>query len=160
VTRTAVFVREWEVARWQPTHDQEIPLNKPTILVVDDTPAILTIIKIYLERAGFSVMTAEDGLQAWAVYTRYSSVIKLLLTDVDMPNITGTEIADRVLRDNPELPVLFMSGNAPSTDRGWGCLFKPFRSAELLAKVRMALEPRSTLKSSGTPREEASELPR
>ena len=105
-------------------------------------------------------MTAEDGLQAWAVYTRYSSVIKLLLTDVDMPNITGTEIADRVLRDNPELPVLFMSGNAPSTDRGWGCLFKPFRSAELLAQVRMALEPRSTLKSSGTPREEASELPR
>jgi CheY-like chemotaxis protein len=144
----------------QPAHDQDIKLNNPAILVVDDTPAILTIIKIYLERAGFSVMTAEDGLQAWAVYTRYSSVIKLLLTDVDMPSITGTEIADRVLRDNPDLPVLFMSGNAPSTDRGRGCLFKPFRSAELLAKVRMALEPRSTLKSSGMPREEASELPR
>jgi len=135
-------------------------LNKPTILVVDDTPAILTIIKIYLERAGFSVMTAEDSLQAWAVYTRYSSEIKLLLTDVDMPNVTGTEMADRVLRDNPDLPVLFMSGNAPSSDRGWGCLFKPFRHTELLAKVRMALEPRSTMKSSGMPPEEPSELPR
>lgn len=135
-------------------------MNKPTILVVDDTPAILTIIKIYLERAGFSVMTAEDSLQAWAVYTRYSSEIKLLLTDVDMPNVTGTEMADRVLRDNPDLPVLFMSGNAPSSDRGWGCLFKPFRHTELLAKVRMALEPRSTMKSSGMPPEEPSELPR
>jgi len=135
-------------------------LNKSTILVVDDTPAILTIIKIYLERAGFSVMTAEDSLQAWAVYTRYSSEIKLLLTDVDMPNVTGTEMADRVLRDNPDLPVLFMSGNAPSSDRGWGCLFKPFRHTELLAKVRMALEPRSTIKSSGTPPEQRAELPR
>lgn len=68
-------------------------------------------------------------------------------------------MADRVLRDNPGLPVLFMSGNAPSADRGWGCVSKPFRHAELLARVRMALEPRA-LTSSGTSHEETSELPR
>ena len=114
-------------------------MNKPTILVVDDTPAILTIIKIYLERAGFSVMTAEDGLQGWAVYIRYSSEIKLLLTDVDTPNMAAAEMAKRVQRENPDLPVLFMSGDAPVGDRSRNCVSKPFKYAELLGKVRMAL---------------------
>ena len=134
-------------------------MNNRTILVVDDIPGIRTLVKHYLEKAGFSVITAEDGLQGWAAYTRDSSVIKLLLTDVDMPNMTGTDMADRVLRDNPDLPVLFMSANAPSADRGWGWVSKPFKSAELLAKVRMALKPRA-LKSSVTPPEKTSELPR
>jgi CheY-like chemotaxis protein len=158
--RAAVFVREREIVSWQPAHDQEIQMNDRAILVVDDIPAILTLIKRYLEGAGFNVITAEDGLQGWAAYTRQSSVIKLLLTDVEMPNMTGTEMADRVLRDNPDLPVLFMSGNAPSTDRGWGCVSKPFRRAELLARVRIALTPRRALKSPRTPPEERSELPR
>jgi len=77
-----------------------------------------------------------------------------------MPNISGSEMADRVQRDNPDLPVLFMSGNAPFADPGWSCLAKPFRYAELLAKVRMALEPKGTLRSSGVPLRETSELPR
>lgn len=114
-------------------------MNNRTILVVEDIPAILTLVKHYLEEAGFIVITAEDGLQGLVTYTRHSSAIKLLLTDVDMPNMTGTEMADRVLRQNPDLPILFMSGNAPSADRGWGCIAKPFRCAELLARVRIAL---------------------
>ena len=121
-------------------------MNNPTILVVDDTAAILTLIKLYLEGAGFSVITAEDGLQGWAMYTRHTSVIKLLLADVDTPNIAAAEMVDRVERDNPDLPVLYMSGNARFGERDPSCLFKPFRRAELLASVRMALEPRSALK--------------
>jgi CheY-like chemotaxis protein len=158
--RAAIFVREREIASWQRAHDQEVQMNDRAILVVDDIPAILILIKRYLEGAGFSVITAEDGLQGCAAYTRDSSVIQLLLTDVEMPNMTGTEMADRVLSDNPDLPVLFMSGNAPSANRGWGCVSKPFRSAELLAKVRIALEPRRALKSPRTPSEKTSELPR
>jgi len=134
-------------------------MNNRTILVVDDIPGIRTLVKHYLEKAGFSVITAEDGLQGWAAYTRDSSVIKLLLTDVDMPNMTGTDMADRVLRHNPDMPVLFMSGNARFVDLGWGFVAKPFRHAELIAKVRMALEARPP-KSSGMPPEETSELPR
>jgi CheY-like chemotaxis protein len=134
-------------------------MNDRAILVVDDVPAILTLITRYLEGAGFNVITAEDGLQGWTAYTRHSSVIKLLLTDIDMPKITGTEMADRILSDNPDLPVLFMSGNAPSADRGWGCVSKPFRRAELLARVRVALTPRRALTSPGTPAERTSKLP-
>jgi response regulator RpfG family c-di-GMP phosphodiesterase len=59
--RAAVFVREREIASWQPAHDQEIQMNDRAILVVDDIPAILTLIKRYLEGAGFNVITAEDG---------------------------------------------------------------------------------------------------
>ena len=122
-------------------------------MVVDDAPAILTLIKLYLERAGFSVITAGDGLYAWAVYTRHSSVIKLLTTDVDTAHMTGIEMAERVLSENPDLPVLFMSGNASSAELGWGCVSKPFRHEDLLAKVRIAPELTGALKSSGTPPE-------
>jgi DNA-binding response OmpR family regulator len=73
-----------------------------------------------------------------------------------MPKMMGTELADRVLCDNPGLPVLFMSGNDSSADRGWGCVSKPFRVAELLSKVRVALEPRGALKSADTPSGEPS----
>jgi FixJ family two-component response regulator len=64
----------------------------------------------------------------------------LLLTDVVMPNIGGLELADRVLRVDSQLPVLFMSGDAWVADRGLECISKPFRSAELLARVSRVLK--------------------
>jgi CheY-like chemotaxis protein len=121
-------------------------MDNQTVLVVDDMPAILILATRYLEDAGFSVIAAENGPQGLAAYTRHSSVIKLLLTDVEMPDMTGAEMADRILVENPGLPVLFMSGNTTFADRGWGCVPKPFRGGELLARVRIAVENRSALK--------------
>jgi CheY-like chemotaxis protein len=106
-----------------------------TILVVDDNADIQGFAKIFLERAGYAVVTASDGEEGIRVYQEHRSSIILMLTDVAMPKIGGLELADRVLEMDSELAVLFMSGDAGCDHRGLECLAKPFRPAELIEIV-------------------------
>jgi two-component system cell cycle sensor histidine kinase/response regulator CckA len=110
-----------------------------TILVVDDNLDICAFAKRLLERAGWTVVTAADGAEGLRFYQKHQSNIVLLLTDVMMPNIGGLELADRVLRMDSQLPVLFMSGDTRVAYRGLECIAKPFRSAELLASIGRVL---------------------
>jgi two-component system cell cycle sensor histidine kinase/response regulator CckA len=110
-----------------------------TILVVDDDVDIRVCAKVFLERAGYSVVTATDGDEGLRYYETHQSRILLLLTDVMMPKIDGLELADRVLGIDSKLPVLFMSGGAWSPFRGLECVAKPFRSAELVERVSRVL---------------------
>ena len=105
------------------------------ILVVDDNADIQGFAKIFLEKAGYAVVTASDGEEGLRVYQEQRSNIILLLTDVAMPKIGGLELADRVLEMDSELAVLFMSGDAGCDYRGLECLAKPFRPAELIEIV-------------------------
>jgi DNA-binding response OmpR family regulator len=109
-----------------------------TILVADDDPDIRKFAKIFLESAGWSVITASDGEEALQFYSAHQSVIVLLLTDVTMPKVNGHELADRVLGIDSHLPVLLMSG-VQSGYRGLECLAKPFHPAELVDKVSQTL---------------------
>ena len=119
-------------------------LNQPseTILVVDDDIEIREIVKHQLERAGYAVATATDGEEGLNFFRQYRSRIVLLLTDISMPNMNGVDLADRVLHLEPDLPVLFMSGNAPNVCRGLGCLCKPFTAPELVSRVSEGLDAR------------------
>jgi DNA-binding response OmpR family regulator len=108
--------------------------------VVDDNLDIRAFAKRFLEIAGWTVVTAADGAEGLSVYAAHQSNIVLLLTDVKMPNINGFELADRVLGMDAQLPVLFMSGDTGSGYRGLECIAKPFRSAELLARVSRVLK--------------------
>jgi DNA-binding response OmpR family regulator len=94
----------------------------------------------FLENAGYPVVTAADGEEGLLYYETHQSNIVLLLTDVMMPNMNGLELADRVLRLDSQLPVLFMSGDAWGADRGFGSVVKPFKSAELVARVNQVLD--------------------
>jgi two-component system, cell cycle sensor histidine kinase and response regulator CckA len=113
--------------------------QRGTILVVDDNLDIRAFAKRFLETAGWTVVTAADGEEGLRFYEKHQSNIVLLLTDVMMPNINGLELADRVLGMDSQLPVLFMSGDHWSAYRGLECVTKPFRSSDLLAKVRRLL---------------------
>ena len=114
--------------------------TKPgTILVVDDNLHIRIFARTFLETAGYTVVTAADGEEALHFYKKHQASIVLLLTDVTMPNIDGLQLADRVLEMDSQLPVLFMSGDAGNADRGFGCVAKPFLSAELLERVNQVL---------------------
>jgi DNA-binding response OmpR family regulator len=106
-----------------------------TILVVDDNADIQGFTKIFLEKAGYTVVTASDGEEGLRVYQERRSSIILLLTDVAMPKLGGLELADRVLEMDSQLAVLFMSGGAGCDYRGLECLAKPFRPAELIEVV-------------------------
>src|SRR5690242_343151 len=86
----------------------------PTILVVDDEPAIRTMIALALERQGFAVLTAGGGEQALSLWRTCGSTIDLLVSDVCMPEMDGPTLVQRLLAENARLPVLFMSGSCDS----------------------------------------------
>lgn len=120
--------------------------SSPTILAVDDEPSILNLVRLILENAGYSVVAACDGQQALALLENRSLTIGLLLTDINMPGISGLELACRVSETVPHLLVMFMTGcraESPQTEflRREGpfsdckVIRKPFTSPELLGAV-------------------------
>jgi DNA-binding response OmpR family regulator len=120
----------------------------PTILIVDDEQFLLEYVRIVLLRAGFTVLTARTGEEAWQLILNSQNEIRLVLTDIVMPSsFDGFELADRVRRRQPDLPVLFMTG-APLEDSSSAnglvskrmLLRKPFDPGQLLAIVRENLE--------------------
>ena len=123
-----------------------VPGSSPTILVVDDELAVLNLVKLILETAGYTVLPASDVHQALAFFQNRDCSIDLLLTDINMPDFSGLELAGRVSEIAPRVPVLFMTGcraENPGIEllRAAGpfsdCLVisKPFTSDELLAEV-------------------------
>jgi CheY-like chemotaxis protein len=110
-----------------------------TILVVDDHCAIHKLVKILLETEGYTVLTADDAESAMNLYREHQSAVTLLLTDIEMPDMSGLELADRALQLQPQLKVLFMSAT-DGDSRGFGCVRKPFTHAQLINKVGEVLE--------------------
>ena len=123
-----------------------------TILIVDDEEFLLEYVRIVLLRSGFTVLTAQSGEEAWQLILQSQNEIRLVLTDIVMPgSFDGFELADRVRRRQPDLPVLFMTG-APLEDYSSSgdlvskrlLLRKPFDPGQLLAIVRENLKAAST----------------
>jgi DNA-binding response OmpR family regulator len=114
-----------------------------TILIVDDEPMILELLTTILRTAGFAVLTASSGASALSIARLHFQEIKLMITDVAMPGMDGPTLARRLTTDNPDLPVVFMSGTYDGTqfERGERSRFvaKPFSAAELLADVKALL---------------------
>jgi DNA-binding NtrC family response regulator len=118
------------------------------ILVADDEDFLLEFVRLVLVRAGYSVLTAQNGEEAWDLIVDSRQEIRLLLTDIVMPGpFDGLELAKRVRELRPDLPVLVMTGapkyNHPSAAViPWqGILLrKPFFPDQLLAIVRENLE--------------------
>jgi len=113
--------------------------SSQTILVVDDDCSIRTFVKLFLEIEGYAVLIAENAETAMKLYTQHQSAVALLLTDVVMPNMNGLELADQLLRREPQLRILFMSGSEDAS-RGFGCVAKPFTVAGLIRRVGEVLE--------------------
>jgi two-component system, NtrC family, nitrogen regulation response regulator GlnG len=115
--------------------------NSGTILIVDDDRAIRALVETFLERGGYTTLSADSGEVALQVMEHHHSDIVLLLTDVTMPGIDGLELARRVHRSNPKLPVLVMSAHSdrPGELNEFPFLPKPFIAADLLSRVREML---------------------
>jgi len=87
-----------------------VPGSSPTILVVDDELAVLNLVKLILETAGYTVLPASDVHQALAFFQNRDCSIDLLLTDINMPYFSGLELAGRVSEIATRVAVLFMTG--------------------------------------------------
>src|SRR4051794_23398387 len=117
-----------------------------TILVVDDEPGIVTVVRDYLDRAGFRVLTAGDGPAALRLARAERP--NLLVLDLMLPGLDGLDIT-RALRQDPRthrLPIIMLTARVEESDRLVGLelgaddyVTKPFSPRELVARVRAVL---------------------
>ncbi len=122
---------------------QSVPNNsRPTILVVDDDLTVLGLLDKTLSKAGYRVLLADCGWSAIRAFEKSAEPIKLLLTDVIMPDLTGPVVAERLRSKQPDLQVLFISGFHDAdlvqrfvTRKGFTLLPKPFTPDSLLRVV-------------------------
>jgi len=113
------------------------------VLVVDDDPKIVALLRAYLIRAGYDVATASDGRQALeAIGTRRPQLVVL---DLMLPEIDGLEVARRVRRES-QVPILMLTARGSVAQRVEGLrigaddyLVKPFAPDELVARVQAIL---------------------
>jgi two-component system, response regulator, stage 0 sporulation protein F len=122
-----------------------VPSRSRRILVADDDEGSRCLISAVLEDAGFEVKAAADGQEAWEAVLQ--EPYDLLVTDNQMPRLTGTELIERIGEAGKNLPVIVVSGRfAAGTARRdpklrtAAVLLKPFCLFELLRVVRHALE--------------------
>jgi DNA-binding NtrC family response regulator len=118
------------------------------LLIVDDDEFLLRYVRLVLVRAGYDVLTAQNGEEAWKLMSDHRQEIRLLLTDIVMPGlIDGFELSGRTRELHPDLPILLMTGallnNSPRAEvfaRQGTLLRKPFYPDQLLTIVRENLE--------------------
>ena len=119
-----------------------------TILLVDDEPMIRHLGRTVLERAGYRVLTAEDGTDAVEVFARERDKISLVILDAIMPRMSGPDAFRHMTALDPAARVLFSTGYSPENLSGVegavGLLAKPYRPEGLLAAVRDALNAPTT----------------
>jgi len=114
-----------------------------TILVVDDEPRIVQLVRDYLEHGGFTVLTASDGPSA--LRSARTGRPDLVVLDLGLPGADGLDVA-RSLRRDGEVPIIILSARTDESDKLVGLelgaddyLTKPFSPKELVARVRAVL---------------------
>lgn len=129
-----------------------------TILLVDDEDAVRVALRRQLVAQGHTVLEASHGEEAIAVARMRRGNLDLVLSDVVMPAMNGTELAAALARDYPGLPVILMSAYAPAglTQVGPGgpkvpVLQKPFTPGQLEELIQVSLEMQGRRRRDGRP---------
>jgi CheY-like chemotaxis protein len=126
--------------------DIEDPLewhSTGTVLVVDDEEPIRKLARTILERAGLTVLTAEDGNKGMALFREHADTIHAVLLDLTMPGMDGAEVLEYIQRVRPQVRVLLCSGyneqDVVTRMHGYrpaGFLRKPYVVADLIGQLR------------------------
>jgi PAS domain S-box-containing protein len=119
------------------------PSKSLTILLVDDEQMIRDLGRAVLSRAGFRVLTAEDGLEAVEIFSRQFNEIDLVVLDVTMPRMSGRDAFRQMIDLNPSARIMFSTGytveDLVELEGSVGLLNKPYRPQDLVSAVRTAL---------------------
>ncbi len=121
------------------------------VLVVEDEPDVRRMAERILTQSGYSVIGSDRGEEALEICRGGEQTIDLLLTDVIMPGMVGTDLVEELRRLRPEIPVLFMSGyshevlahEALTQETDSAFIEKPFNAGELLSTIRGLLDRRA-----------------
>jgi CheY-like chemotaxis protein len=123
-----------------------------TILLVEDDPSLRASVRKALSQLGYRILEAPTGVKALEVWKQNRGEIRLLLTDLVMPDgMTGKDLAQRILQENPKLKVIYMSGYSAEVvgkdfplKEGVNFLTKPFQASKLAQIVRQRLDEESS----------------
>jgi len=114
-----------------------------TILVVDDNPPVLALIVMVLQVAGFQVLSAVNAAKAIEVAAATEGKIDLLLSDIDMPEMSGPDLGEALKKTRSGIHVMLMSGgpegNLLVLNYGWAFIQKPFVPAKLVQMINNVL---------------------
>ena len=120
---------------------------RATLLIVEDEATLRMLAQRTLEREGYTVLAAEDGYEALAIADAFAGTIDLVLADMVLPGLDGSEVAVRLARVRPSLRVMYMTGYTDDplfrhgvVDACADVLEKPYTTAQLIEAVRRALE--------------------
>jgi CheY-like chemotaxis protein len=113
--------------------------SRPRLMVVDDDPEVRVIVAEFLEDFGYRVIQASGGAEALSLLS-HTPDLRMIITDIRMPDMSGIELADIATRRQRDLKVILISGYFVSQQVDWRFLRKPFRMKDLEAAVRAELE--------------------
>ncbi len=126
---------------------QEMPKGTETVLIAEDDESVRKLARVVLETSGYKVLEANNGGVALSICEQYKETIHLLLTDVVMPEMSGTELVKRLTKTHPKIRVLYMSGYTDNAivhrgilKEGMTYIQKPFAPGDLAKKVREILD--------------------
>ena len=120
-------------------------MTAPTVLIADDDSSFRRVVEYQLKQAGYDVLTAEDGKKALETFSQCRC--HAVLTDLDMPELSGSELLKEIKQQSPDTPVIIITAYGTidsaveATKRGAsGYITKPITRERLLHLTRKALE--------------------
>lgn len=119
------------------------PDGKTTILLAEDEQPYRSSLLVLLQKSGYNVIVAVDGLDALERARDHKGNIDLLLSNVQMPRMTGVELATQLCMERPEMRVLLISGVAAGMlvlNNDWQFLPKPFMFQILKQRIERMLK--------------------
>ncbi len=127
----------------------QVPVSgRPTILVIEDEPVLLSLARMVLENSGYQVLEAASGDEAMTLWQEKKDTVDLVLTDMIMPgSLSGPQVAQMMREDNPKLQVIYSSGysmdamvdsTGESDPRSY--LPKPYVPSTLVNAIKTRLE--------------------
>ncbi len=137
-------IDEDEIAK---TDIGNLPIGNETILLVDDEDSIRNFLSEILEEQGYKVINASNGKEGLHKFKEINDKIHLLISDIIMPKMSGQELANELRKLQPDIKVLFISGNInndfikeQTPDSNVSFLHKPFTYDSIMSKIRKILD--------------------
>jgi CheY-like chemotaxis protein len=135
------------VAKVEDAPATEAPRGGETVLLVEDDRSVRELVRVFLERLGYTVLEAASGTEAVDLVAQHDGPTDLLLTDVVMPGLGGRETTKALFSLRPDMKVLYMSGYTDDVvvrqgvvDENLNFIAKPFDLKTLARKLRTILD--------------------
>jgi CheY-like chemotaxis protein len=126
--------------------NQTVARNVPTVLLVEDDDQVRAFVRSLLSHAGYNVVEARTGAEGLQRAEEIGYKVDLVLTDMLLPEMSGSDMAEKILERRPGLKILFITGYVEGdivqrciADLGASFLDKPFAPSVLLQRVRDAV---------------------